>query len=358
MGSGKLHNLQSCRALAAWMVVLYHAATILGKRLPAAESLGLGAWRAFGFAGVDLFFVISGVVMVVTCRDRLGDGREVVPFLKRRLVRIYPLYWLATLAVLAAGLAAPALMQGGDWTMRSVAKSLLLWPQREFPVVSSGWTLSFEVYFYLVFAALVALPRRSFPWALVAWAAATVAYYALLEKPEQNSILANLATPLPASPLVLEFIAGCGVGWLLAGGAARGGRTVFACGLAGVAAGAVATMQGLVETASGMPRVAIFGSAAVALVYGAVAMETSGRRLGGRGAQFWGDASYSLYLTHVYVVLAAAALLKARPLQSSSTATSAAILVLALAACAAVAATCYRWVERPLLAASRRLARC
>ena len=357
---GRLQSIQACRAAAAWLVVAYHTVTILGPRLSTGlvDWPGIALWRAIGFGGVDLFFVISGVVMTAACVDRMGDAGEIVPFLKRRFARIYPLYWAATAAVLALRWAAPTLMDRTATDATFVVKSALLWPQGEFPVVSAGWTLTFELYFYFVFAALMLLPHRRFVAGLTLWAAAVLVGFHQCAEPAVRSLQANLEIPIPFSPLTFEFIAGCAFGWLLTRGVHGGGRTALAAGLAGfcLAGGYFGTTD--FEAASyGFTRVSIFGISSAAIVYGLSAMEITGQWSGHRGWAYWGDASYSLYLTHVYVIRAVRALAGWAG-AAESLGQSCLLLVVCCAACAMVAAACYRWVERPLLRRARRALGC
>jgi len=337
------------RAVAALMVLLYHLATttpFAANREDRAFNLAASACRAVGFAGVDLFFVISGVVMVVTCFDRFGRQGESRRFLLRRLVRIYPLYWAATAVVLAIAWSAPQITAREPFTPSQIAKSFLLWPQADFPVVAVGWTLTYEMFFYLIFAALLLVPRPAAPPLLVMWALVTVAMYPAVDPPDRAlTARGYLALPVYASPLVLEFIAGCAIGW-----AARR-RQMPAAALALLLGGVLLVAGGYFASAYpataqyGPLRAAIFGAAAVLLAYGAIGLELTGRLRVQRGIIFWGDASYATYLTHVYVIL-----LVARLWPRSATGESLGWLaaVTCLAACGAVAAAVHLGFERPL----------
>jgi exopolysaccharide production protein ExoZ len=348
----KLDSLQLLRAAAALLVLLYHLVTIgaFGWMTPdGAPLLPLGYFAAIGFAGVDLFFVISGVVMVLTCYDRCGGRGAAVDFLLRRALRVYPLYWIATAAVLAICWFAPGLAAREKFDATAIAKSLALWPQSTFPVVAVGWTLVCEMYFYVVFAVMMTLPRRFLPLLLASWAVATLALaaawdIACLPLTGHDRLL----IPPPASPLALEFIAGCAIGWASRRTTLRGSSVALAFGLVMllVVGGAV----GLASPAAaqfGASRPLVYGIAAVAIVYGLVARDLAGRIPAPRWLVFWGDASYSAYLTHVYV-LAAVAAASAR-WSLSSTASRWTTTTIALVACAAVAALCHLAVERPLL---------
>ena len=351
--SDPLLSIQMLRAVAATMVLLYHLATTtaFGWQAPHAWHAGAGRFiEAIGFAGVDLFFVISGVVMVYSSYDRLGESREIVPFIKRRVARIYPLYWVCTAAVLALAWMVPGIASREKFAATALLKSFFLWPQAEYPVVAVGWTLTFEMYFYLVFAGLIALPRRLLPWALAGWAIVTLGLFPVFDQPEyRSSQQGNLRLPLFASPLALEFIAGCFIGWQAKRGRMPLGFAALAIGLTTLAiVGSVLRMRYPLEMHYGLARVAIFGTAATLIAYGCIALERVRTLRVPRSLKLCGDASYSLYLTHMYVLWGVAWLWPQASTSGGDGTTGAAMTAVALLACGVAAAISYRRIERPL----------
>jgi exopolysaccharide production protein ExoZ len=135
---GVLKNVQALRAVAAVMVVFVHL-----DQLGVAAGGRSGLFEA-GNAGVDLFFVISGLIMVLTTWGRpIGPRR----FFVNRLKRVVPLYWIVTLAVFAIAVVAPSLMQATRADPVELAKSLLFIPFAKAnglvqPVAFVGWTLN------------------------------------------------------------------------------------------------------------------------------------------------------------------------------------------------------------------------
>jgi peptidoglycan/LPS O-acetylase OafA/YrhL len=353
----KLQSVQLLRAAAALLVVFYHLSTTAPfGRLGPGDRLGApaGFFEAVGFAGVDLFFVISGVVMVVACGDQVG-ARASGRFLLRRATRIYPLYWLATLAVLAACWLRPELAVRDKLSADHVAKSLVLWPQAEFPIVAVGWTLTYEMFFYLVFAALLALPRPTMRPLLAAWAVLTLVMFAATRASgSSRTIHSYLEIPVYASPLVLEFIIGCFVGEVAKRGTLKGAIAALAIGiLVMTTAGAYAGSSFPAESQYGVTRLVVFGLPAALIVYGAVGLELAGRASIPRWTVFWGDASYSTYLIHVYVIWIFSRLWS-RELEFGPTWQVWTAAAACLVAIAAASAACYVCVERPL---QRRLVR-
>jgi exopolysaccharide production protein ExoZ len=142
----KLGTIQHLRAIAALGVVFYHASSQVNG--------GHSDYVRMGAAGVDLFFVISGFIMWVTAiaRDE-PPGR----FALKRLIRIVPLYWLITTAVLLLVLAKPDLMRSASLNLTHIASSygFIAWPHprsahRFWPLVIPGWTLNYEMLFYAI----------------------------------------------------------------------------------------------------------------------------------------------------------------------------------------------------------------
>jgi peptidoglycan/LPS O-acetylase OafA/YrhL len=222
----KLQSIQALRGIAALLVVIYHAraleiAGIAGGG--SSEPALIGGLFASGFAGVDLFFVVSGFVMVWVTRDVLPGRTTSADFLFARVTRIYPVWWAAaTLGliymVLSGGIAlfdsSGAAITPDTPEYQYLWKSYLLIPQAEFPVLLIGWTLIHEVYFYLVFALLLFLPRGALPYALLIWGIVIIgASLAGLPAPIAKDLLT-----LAVHPMTMEFIFGAIAGLIVTSG--------------------------------------------------------------------------------------------------------------------------------------------
>lgn len=355
--SKKLLGLQMWRAGAAILVVLYHLATASEHRFSkeAGKSNWLSVFEAIGIGGVDLFFVVSGVVMAATCYGRLGDRSAILPFLKRRVSRIYPFYWVCTATVLALYWLSPGLASRSKADWGEIVQSLVLWPQDVFPVVGVGWTLTYEMFFYLVFALLLGLPPRLFLGALAIWGTVTLALFPLFDDPAIRGIRANLALPLYASPLVLEFIAGCCIGWVFRRGSMPLAKLCLGVGAVWfVAVGGYIGSKYFDEAAYGVVRLAVFGIPSALMLYGTVGLELQGQLRVAPLLVYLGDSSYSLYLTHVYVIgIFSAVYVRLAPFHHGLG--KLLLTIICLVTCGAVAAISYRWIERPLSARFRRL---
>ncbi|RKR73544.1 peptidoglycan/LPS O-acetylase OafA/YrhL [Frondihabitans australicus] len=341
---GTLRTVQVLRALAAIMVVFAHliGPDTLEGRLPGHVGFLDGLGR-LGPAGVGLFFVISGVIMVLTTMD---SGAGVVParqFLLKRIVRIYPPYLVITAFLFAVSLVSPGAVDSSQAIRPDDVASFLLLPQLGFPLLLVGWTLVYEMYFYLVYTLAMLVKGRARGVVLVAWTAATFVLMELV--PAGGNAYLNLAR----DPINLQFGLGALVGWLLATRKAVAPIVV-------ASAGTLASVVVLVLAAESFPPISggsslgrslLIGVPFAILVYGAVGLEERGLVRAPSVLSHLGDVSYSLYLTHVVVLGAIKRAVTG--LDDQRLAVHLGLLVLALAAVVVVAEVFYRVVEKPLL---------
>ena len=278
-----------------------------------------------GGAGVDVFFVISGFIMMFACRD----GMPAAEFLRARFVRIVPFYWLMILV------SAPV------WTDPSVGRVIattLFWPTQDsrgwwLPAVGQGWTLTYEILFYAGVAVVLPLPARARALALTAAAAALCLVQAV-------SAPAAFGTLGISASAFVEFVMGVWLYLIWRTGRLRG------CGLSYCVLGCLAIAMTLAQPA--MPwRVIVWGIPALCIVTGALLLEGRALRLAAR-LSLLGDASFSIYLVHPLVIHMFIPLVKPLPLPLA--------LMALVAACAVVGIVVHYWVEQPIVAwAGRRV---
>lgn len=304
----------------------------------------------FGQAGVDLFFVISGFIMVTISMGRFGVRGEARRFLWQRCVRVYPIYWVYSLAVLAVFLVHPGWVNSAHGPP-DLWRSFLLLPQRNLPLLLVAWTLVYEMFFYLVFAGIlrwVRAPRLLL--ALLGWAAVTTLGVVVLAPTPQHPVLF-----LVFSPLILEFIAGCLIALSARALGGRAGLLLALGGLAGlIASTAVLDWSGAEFPSFGWQRIFLFGLPAACLVAGVIRLEAAGwRRLFPRPLVLVGDASYSLYLSHVLVIAVIGRIWVAY-LAGPSMLNHIVALVCVFVAAIAAGIVGFRLIEAPMHAAFRR----
>lgn len=330
--------VQVLRGLAALLVVAHHATILLGQR----DHLPVGTWMQ-GSAGVDIFFVISGFVMTLSSAPLRHAVHPARTFLARRLERIVPMYWLVTTIKVVVVLLAPTLALNGLGGWHHTLASYLFLPSmsgegRLEPVVVVGWTLNYEMAFYLLFAGALAMRWR--PWFSLAPVLAGLPLLVFLPLPWL------LRLPLPSlfyiQTVLWEFLfgmlLGAGVGWVRR--LPWGWGALLVCGgLASILA------QNLVATS--FWRGFFWGVPALAMVAGAISME---RRWGARSPHWAleaGDASYSIYLTHTLTLPLVGVLLLRWP--HGWHGEIALALTVAIALSALSGEIVFRVVERPIM---------
>lgn len=318
-------SLQYLRAAAALGVVVFHFTH---------QAFSPDAARLFerGQFGVDLFFVLSGCIMWTSTAER-----ETTPasFLARRIARVVPLYWLATIGA-AVVTTEPAFRFGLAVDPATLASSLLFIPDWSpkadgvvAPILAVGWTLNLEMAFYALFAAgLLLRPALRLPAIGGCLVAASILGLFVETRSPAIEAYTNSA--------VVEFAFGMALGRFYQIGALRGegGGALIAAGVA----------LALLAPFDLDWRGFTFGPAAAAIVAGFILLEERLAAKPARTASSLGDASYSLYLTHT-MALAVMTFAIGR----FGVAGDGAILVAIEVIVASLAAVMvYRLIERPL----------
>lgn len=316
----KLYGIQYLRAVAALGVVVFHAAERNGGHF------------VIGAAGVDVFFVVSGFIMWV-----LAETRQPSPaaFLKERAERIVPLYWIATAVMVAGGLA--GLFPNMKLTAFHVFGSFAFIPHVSpsdggtWPVLVQGWTLNYEMFFYVLFAAVLFLPAaKRFPVLALVFGALVCLGLAL--QPD-GPVLRTYT-----SPLMAEFLVGAAIGKLWVAHrmppAALGIPLVVAstAGFALVGFGYLPYGPAALAPLSGM------------LLVGVLCLEKAGHVRHIWAPTYLGDASYSIYLWHtiaISVVVKASGILGLPALSA---------FVLSIVAGTVAGLVCHELLEKPIAA--------
>jgi exopolysaccharide production protein ExoZ len=332
MADKRIELLQVLRGVAANLVVLSHLMFVEHKHLAGLLPDAL----TYGFAGVDIFFVLSGFVMVMV------RGESPTAFLYDRVTRIYPPYWIVSAVVLVVALVAPAMVNSSNGGEVSVIKSFLLLPQPGLPLLAVGWTLIHEMYFYLVLAVAIAF-RLPLPAFLCVWGIAVLGAHPFATSP---------AAAVAASPMTFEFIAGAFAALAYKSRKDLPPWPLLAAGIALFVAGTIAGPHvGLTWSAAEWQRVVLFGIPAALVVLGAALRDR--RTRAPRLLVALGDWSYSTYLWHVLVLSALGRLVAL--LHLSPAVGLVAVVLLGIAVANLTGALSYRFLERPLLSRLRAL---
>jgi len=172
MGDKKIfYNLQICRGVAAFIVVLAHANLMLNKEL-------FSGFLIIGWNGVDFFFVLSGFIIYFVNMKYSGLRNTFKEYIVKRLTRIYPAYWFYAVAVLildclVSRLTGKHLISWLDLNATSILKSLFLYPTNVdsgvWPIIPAAWTLSYELFFYMVFGSVILFNKKTFLAIVCLW---------------------------------------------------------------------------------------------------------------------------------------------------------------------------------------------
>jgi exopolysaccharide production protein ExoZ len=284
-----LYNLHLLRAIAALGVVYFHTTSTAGLKL---------RWDV-GSRGVDVFFVISGFIIAY-----IGTSKP-QQFFRRRLIRVVPFYWAATLVVFGLVLALPRYFRSTTADLTHLVMSLLFVPHESavgemHPTLVLGWSLNFEMLFYVAFAVALLLSRRWSPLVCVAGLVSfVVAVHAI---GTSNAVLAFYARPI-----VLEFCAGIGVFYLFNWCSARRDRLARVGALKGcllvLLVGSLIAIAVFEHQYPEVPRYLVAGIPSFFIVSSALLLERIyGVTSKNRVVHLLGEASYIIYLIHPYIV--------------------------------------------------------
>ncbi|MEM5341669.1 acyltransferase family protein [Paraburkholderia azotifigens] len=335
----RLYGLEHLRFLAAFAVLVHH---ILEEASGSPLALVAPSAQRIGACGVDIFFVISGLVMWHTTSG-FSARTSAKGFVARRLTRIMPSYW-ACLAIVIALAASGLAYRHRPLDGVGIVESVLLLP----PSASSGlimgvsWTLVYELYFYAVCTAVLCLPWQRYR---VAWIAALLAGVPIV----LDLAGATTSARYYADPLVIEFVCGILLGAVSARLPAPGLRSRWLVLMACVALFGWASFASPDQTTSGLApsfRWWAWGLPATLLVGAFIHAEDRGGRIS-RALTVLGNASYVLYLTHGFWINVFARAVKSGAFHSSVSLYLAAACVAGVAV--AFALGLHLYLEKPAL---------
>lgn len=330
----QLQSLQVIRAFAALIVVLFH----LNVHTLPANLDAPRLWDGFnmGYAGVEIFFVLSGFIMLFVHRKDFGKPNRLGAYLYARFTRIYPVLWIVLIGVVLLRFVS----NQNPPDLQSMLVSASLLPYYEHHILSVQWTLSFEMLFYLVFSICLLDARLGIAVGAL-WFGACILLAALG--------VTGLLSHFIFSPYNILFLIGiiCALIWpktvSIAWPLLIGGTIVFlAVGLSEV--------LGFV-TYNKPFRTVLFGLGAAGMICGAVGLETQDRISVPRFVVFLGDASYAIYLAHLTVLSVVALTLKAVGLAALP---SIVLAIIVFLAAVLVGSLLHLLIEKPIIAYFRK----
>lgn len=339
-GNSTLYSLQLCRGIAALMVVYHHVAHYVDT------FHGDFIFRSvfdFGFAGVDFFFLLSGFVIFYSCYKMVGQRDQLLTYIRKRFVRVYPVYWLLMLPLLLAFM----LMSGSinkeySFSWIEFVKTWTLYPGHK-NLTGVSWSLSHEIYFYILFGLLL-ISRRFF---VFLWLVVALSFINLLIITFQYPVERSFMFDFLFSGHNIEFFLGAIAYYVI-----RKQNTVRPIYHWLLLALGVALFMGAgiyFHLFNAILRVILFGSASFLILVSLVRLERMNKI---RVPAFWvrlGDASYVLYLVHYPIISLGNKVYQKSGLFSLIDHRIFNLSLIAMAVCIAFAI--HVWIEKPLLKA-------
>ncbi|MDP3738063.1 MAG: acyltransferase [Hyphomonadaceae bacterium] len=337
-------NIQVLRAVAALAVVLHHTQFWLSS------IYYTPLFALVGRSGVDLFFLISGFIMVHTTRDGMRSAPQ---FWTDRAIRVVPLYWLGTTLVLLLVLAGMTPLGVPGANTVDVVTSYLFIPDLDAngearPILDVGWTLNYEMYFYLLFGLTLFIRPQARALLLLTAAFAAVWLFVKLT-PGLPFVVSHYG-----SALTFEFLIGGAIALWYQRPAGETAVKRPLLGAALVAAGLVAVLLAgwkfaVIVNDNPELRVAAFGGPAILVLVGALLLERAGVRAKSGLLLLLGAASYSIYLVHP-IVLPSVMSLFADTFPGSTRVHKLAAMVVSFGLASSAGVAVYLWIERPMTA--------
>jgi exopolysaccharide production protein ExoZ len=304
----QLNLLQVFRGLAAILVLLYHGTTMTAINL---QQVLFGNSFVFAHVGVNFFFVLSGFIIFYIHKIDIGKKHKFKDFLIKRFIRVYPVYWLVLIPRL--------LVSRKEIDIFTALSSIVLFPYPDPPLVNVSWTLSYEIFFYLIFSLTMIAGFRYFKVVVVIWLGLLGIYWLLYTANIFAFSQENLIFKFIFSYHHLEFALGCLAAYLVKEYKIKSGKIILATGIILFTLSSIATVnyinaiadstlaspvmrtQGIKTSLEELGFI-YYGIPSFLIILGAVSIELVQEI---KVPQIWvylGDASYSIYLIHGTII--------------------------------------------------------
>ncbi|MEP6674223.1 MAG: acyltransferase [Ferruginibacter sp.] len=297
-----LQLIQLLRGVASVLVVLLHLTVNFSENL---KQNFLANIFAFGGSGVDIFFVLSGFIITYAHLQHIGKATATGLFVKRRFIRIYPIYWIVITVFLAVQLLLPSFYKTHySINAGNLISTYLLLPGHTM-VNGVSWTLTNELFFYFLFIFALLIPKKTYSIYLA------IGYFILLIAlafTGYSTSNSDSITGLVLFPMNIEFLLGIFIVLIVEKINRQAIIPMLLIGILWFIAGAVCVDKGIevvTSTAnSAMNRVIFFGLPAFLIILSLVKMELSKNVRVGKIFMQLGNASYSIYLIHLPLLAA------------------------------------------------------
>jgi len=342
---GKLETLQILRAIAAILIMVKHALYEVDLISPIDFNYGNSIYYT---VGIDIFFVLSGFIIVYTAWGRDTGFKAAKTFMLRRFLRIVPIYWFYTFLIAAVAIIMPQVLDSAEFVLSDFFKSLLFIPYINTagdlqPILANGWSLNYEMYFYLIFAICLIFPTRINFLILATFFAVTVGTDFLS--------INNFYTNFYSNSVVFEFMAGAFIGYAYLKGFRLPAYFIYIGG-AFLALSLIALLytDTLIDSIGMQHYKPVVGFLSVLLL--ALPKNAENLRMP-KWSVLLGDASYTIYLSHSFGIGAVTQLVLLFGYEAHLSPWL--IFGAVFFVCIIGGIIAYLLIEKPLLSASKRL---
>ena len=307
-----LNMIQVLRGVASLLVVLFHISQ--NVKLYLKTNFCFNAFD-FGGAGVDIFFVLSGFIITYTSVKNLNTTGKLFFFLRRRFVRIYPAYWIVITGFLVLQFFFASFYSSTyNFTFSNLLSTFFLLPGHAM-VNGVSWTLSYELFFYLLFSLAFLIPSKKLALLLaVLYGLLIVVLHCLGYSAEQQNSWLMLVT----HPMNTEFILGIIAALIIYKLPSRISVGLIIAGSLFFLVGAILSDYGYWLINNSFNRVVFFGIPSFFIITGIATFELSRPVKVHNVLLKLGEASYSLYLLHLPFVAAAVKIISKLNIQNNS----------------------------------------
>ena len=336
-----LHLIQVLRGVASLLVVLLHTTKNVNEKL---NTTFLFDFFSFGGAGVDIFFVLSGFIITYTSAKGLTNKEKLKPFVRKRIIRIYPTYWIIITGFLLLQILFPSFYRiPYDWGFNNFFATYLLLPNHAM-VNGVSWTLVYEIFFYLLFSLGFLIPNKKwFYYFLFAYSICIILLPVLGYNFEDGNAWLNLIS----FPMNLEFFMGVLAALVIPGLNAKLAKPLIIIGSTLFLLGGILSNNHFTLFNNAFNRVILFGVPSFLLIIAVVKLEITKNVEAPLILLLLGEASYSIYLLHLPIVAAATVILAKLDISNG--------LILHISLLIIIAIICFvgilffKWVEKPII---------
>jgi exopolysaccharide production protein ExoZ len=334
--------IQAARGIAVVLVMLFHTSQLANKYFHINFLAVSGMDRSGGYA---YFFVLTGFLMYTIYERHFGKARMWGAFMIKRLLRIYPLYWLVNAAVIPVYFLVPSFGNGYETKPAEIVTSMLLLPYSQVPILGVAWSLIYIMFFYTMFSLLFVLEKKTIMILFTLWLLIVGLTNTGLVHLKDDGVLLKFLF----DGMHLEFVLGMLIAWSIRRfNMGKGGYWLAA----GICIFPVVWVLRYVSPSFAYPNVLYtVGSSLVLLGIGSMRIAAP-KWL--RFPQFLGNASYSILLTSLGFLSVTLKLAKAVHLDMwcGPIITTTVCFLAALSMCCIF----YAYVERPLVKRLKSLA--